>query len=143
MKRVPAKNFQDLILWQKEHREEVNEFNEVYIDCIITDSEFWILRSYNMNDLKIDSLSPASLQRGGRTNSNDPTGFGKVIKGAIDNVNGMEKDADMSILNLLQGKEEVHSTMIALQKADISMRMLLSVRNKVIEAYREIMRMQF
>jgi flagellar hook-basal body complex protein FliE len=96
-----------------------------------------------MNDLKINSLSPAGLQRSERLNSNDPTGFGKVIKGAIDNVNGLEKDADMSILNLLQGKEEVHSTMIALQKADMSMRMLLSVRNKVIEAYREIMRMQF
>ena len=45
MKRAPAKHFQDLILWQKEHQEEVNEFNEVYIDCIITDSEFWILNS--------------------------------------------------------------------------------------------------
>lgn len=96
-----------------------------------------------MSDLRIDSLSPARLQRSERINSNDPTGFGNVIKSAIDNVNGMEKDADKSILNLLQGKEEVHTTMIALQKADISMRMLLSVRNKVIEAYREIMRMQF
>lgn len=96
-----------------------------------------------MNDLKINSLSPAGLQRSERVNSNDPAGFGKVIKSAIDNVSGMEKDADKSILNLLQGKEEVHSTMIALQKADISMRLLLSVRNKVIEAYREIMRMQF
>lgn len=96
-----------------------------------------------MNNIKIDSLSPASLQRTERIKSNDPTGFGNVIKSAIDNVSGMEKDADKSILNLLQGKEEVHTTMIALQKADISMRLLLSVRNKVIEAYREIMRMQF
>jgi len=96
-----------------------------------------------MSDLKIDNLFPASFQRTERKNSNDPTGFGNVIKSAIDNVSGMEKDADKSILNLLQGKEEVHTTMIALQKADISMRMLLSVRNKVIEAYREIMRMQF
>lgn len=96
-----------------------------------------------MDELKINNLSPARLQRSERVNSNDPAGFGNVIKSAIDNVSGMEKDADRSILNLLQGKEEVHTTMIALQKADISMRLLLSVRNKVIEAYREIMRMQF
>ena len=96
-----------------------------------------------MNEIKINNLSPARLQKTERVNSNDPTGFGNVIKSAIDNVNGMDRDADKSILNLLQGKEEVHTTMIALQKADMSMRMLLSVRNKVIEAYREIMRMQF
>jgi len=96
-----------------------------------------------MNGIKIDNLSPARIQMTERINSNDPTGFGDVIKSAINNVSGMEKDADKSILNLLQGKEEVHTTMIALQKADMSMRMLLSVRNKVIEAYREIMRMQF
>ena len=96
-----------------------------------------------MNEIKINNLSPARLQKTERVNSNDPTGFGNVIKSAIDNVNGMDRDADKSILNLLQGKGEVHTTMIALQKADMSMRMLLSVRNKVIEAYREIMRMQF
>jgi len=96
-----------------------------------------------MNEIKINNLSPAQFQKAERINSNDPTGFGNVIKSAIDNVSGMEKDADKSILNLLQGKEEIHTTMIALQKADMSMRMLLSVRNKVIEAYREIMRMQF
>jgi flagellar hook-basal body complex protein FliE len=96
-----------------------------------------------MNEIKINNLSPARLQKTERIHSNDPAGFGSVIKSAIDNVNGMDRDADKSILNLLQGKEEVHTTMIALQKADMSMRMLLSVRNKVIEAYREIMRMQF
>ncbi|RPH49091.1 MAG: flagellar hook-basal body complex protein FliE [Desulfobacteraceae bacterium] len=96
-----------------------------------------------MNEIKINNLSPAQFQKAERINSNDPTGFGNVMKSAIDNVSGMEKDADKSILNLLQGKEEIHTTMIALQKADMSMRMLLSVRNKVIEAYREIMRMQF
>jgi len=45
MKRAPAKNFQDSISWQKEDQEEVNEFDEVYIDSIITDSEFRILNS--------------------------------------------------------------------------------------------------
>ena len=69
--------------------------------------------------------------------------FGKMINQAVKKVDTMEKEADRSIVDLLQGKANVHETMIALQKSDISMRMLLTVRNKVIEAYREIMRMQF
>lgn len=96
-----------------------------------------------MNSLKIDSLAPTGLLKSEQITPNGSKGFGEVIKTAIDNVNSMEKDGDKSVLNLIQGKEDVHTTMIALQKADISMRMLLSVRNKAIEAYREIMHMQF
>jgi flagellar hook-basal body complex protein FliE len=41
------------------------------------------------------------------------------------------------------GKAGIHETMIALQKADISLRLLLQIRNKAMDAYREVMRMQF
>ena len=44
---------------------------------------------------------------------------------------------------LLEGKADVHEAMMAMQKVDLSMRLLLTVRNKVIEAYKEIMHMQF
>lgn len=96
-----------------------------------------------MNELKIDNTVQTGLMRTERINTSDPSGFGRAIKAAIDNTNSLEKDADASILKLLEGKEDVHKTMIALQKADISMRMLLAVRNKVIDAYRDIMHMQF
>ncbi len=66
-----------------------------------------------------------------------------MIKGAIDRVDGMDKEADKSIMDLLKGKADIHETMIALQKADISMRLLLAIRNKAIEAYKEITHMQF
>ncbi|MBW2582784.1 MAG: flagellar hook-basal body complex protein FliE, partial [Deltaproteobacteria bacterium] len=58
-------------------------------------------------------------------------------------VDGMDKEADKSIMDLLKGKADIHETMIALQKADISMRLLLAIRNKAIEAYKEITHMQF
>ena len=96
-----------------------------------------------MNSIKIDNLDPVGFKKSERLKPNNSTGFKEVIKTAIDNVDSMEKDGDKSILSLIQGKEDVHTTMIALQKADISMRMLLSVRNKVIEAYKDIMHMQF
>ncbi|MBW2066580.1 MAG: flagellar hook-basal body complex protein FliE [Deltaproteobacteria bacterium] len=69
--------------------------------------------------------------------------FGKIIKESINRVDTLDREADRSVIDFLQGKADTHEAMIALQKADISMRILLTVRNKVIEAYREIMRMQF
>ncbi|MGB5158645.1 flagellar hook-basal body complex protein FliE [Desulfobacterium sp. N47] len=96
-----------------------------------------------MNDLKIQNFNPISFDKSEGITSNNSTGFKEVIKNAIDNVNSTEKEGDKSIVNLLQGKEDVHTTMINLQKAEISMKMLLSVRNKALEAYKEIMHMQF
>jgi len=75
--------------------------------------------------------------------SQSPGGFSEVIKGAIHKVDRLERDANGAIVDLLQGKADVHQAMIALQKADISMRTLLAVRNKVLDAYREVMRMHF
>ena len=58
-------------------------------------------------------------------------------------VDQLEKNADQSVVDLLQGKASIHETMIDLQKADMSMQLLLNIRNKVIESYQNIMHMQF
>ncbi len=96
-----------------------------------------------MNDLRIGNLRQAPIQLNENQKQAITSEFGKVIKGAIDRVDGMDKEADKSIMDLLKGKADIHETMIALQKADISMRLLLAIRNKAIEAYKEITHMQF
>jgi len=96
-----------------------------------------------MNDLSIKAVAQNVSKINREVTSNPQQGFGDVIRGAVDKVNKLETEADRSIGDLLQGKADIHETMIALQKSDISMRTFLAVRNKVIEAYREIMRMQF
>ncbi len=96
-----------------------------------------------MGDLRIENLQQVPLGKSEEVKQKGPIEFGKVIKGEVNKVNRLEREADRSIVDLLQGKTDIHETMIALQKADISMRLLLTIRNKVIEAYREIMRMQF
>jgi flagellar hook-basal body complex protein FliE len=96
-----------------------------------------------MSDLRIGNLRQAPIQLNENQKQAITSEFGKVIKGAIDRVDGMDKEADKSIMDLLKGKADIHETMIALQKADISMRLLLAVRNKAIEAYKEITHMQF
>jgi len=91
----------------------------------------------------IENLSQAALNTSGTVKQKNPATFGEVIEKAIDKVNTLEHEANRSIVDLLHGKADIHETMIALQKSDISMRLLLTVRGKVIEAYKEIMHMQF
>ncbi len=88
----------------------------------------------------IPGISPTS---GGQPAPKPSADFGSIIKGAINKVDQVERNANGAIVDLLQGKADVHQTMISLQKADVSMRTLLAVRNKVLEAYREVMRMHF
>jgi len=96
-----------------------------------------------MTDIRIDQLSQSTFQNKKNVTAKEKGTFGNVIKNAIKKVDKLENAADQSIVDMLQGKADIHETMVALQKSDISMRMFLAVRNKAIEAYREIMRMQF
>ncbi len=100
-----------------------------------------------MGDIKLDKLNSYLLYhiktRGEETKKITDKGFKDLIKEAIYKVSNREREADKKIIEMLKGKASVHETMIALQKAEISMRILLSVRNKLLEAYKEIMHMQF
>lgn len=71
-------------------------------------------------------------------------GFGEVLKDSIKKVNDLQLEADEAIKSFAKGEtKEVHETMIAVQKADISFKMMMQIRNKIVEAYQEVMRMQF
>jgi flagellar hook-basal body complex protein FliE len=96
-----------------------------------------------MNDMRIRDFQQAMVQKTDNVNKEPAEGFGEVIKDAINRVDGSEKESNRSIMELLNGKKDIHETMINLQKTDISMRLLLTIRNKAVEAYREIMHMGF
>jgi flagellar hook-basal body complex protein FliE len=96
-----------------------------------------------MSNLTIGNLPEISSGNSGEAKHKKETGFGEAIKGAVTKVSKLEREADESIVDMLQGKADISQTMVALQKSDISLRMVLAVRNKVLEAYREIMNMQF
>ncbi len=68
--------------------------------------------------------------------------FAKTLTGAIEKVNQMKNEADQSVRGLAEGKNvDIHQTMIAMEKASVSFQLLMQTRNKVIDAYKEIMRM--
>ncbi len=99
-----------------------------------------------MKDITIGSslkaLQPLSP---GKTEKSDGKegSFGEMMKGAVRDVNKLQMEAGASINQLIAGESKnLHGTMIAMEKAGISFRLMLEVRNKVIEAYHEVMRMQ-
>ncbi|MFZ5776052.1 MAG: flagellar hook-basal body complex protein FliE [Thermodesulfobacteriota bacterium] len=72
-----------------------------------------------------------------------PQGFGDILRQAVSSVNGQMQEANALQEGLAAGQHaNIHETMIAAEKAGISFRMLTRAQQKVIDAYREIMRMQ-
>lgn len=68
------------------------------------------------------------------------TDFEARLEAAINSVSDTQNTADVRLGRLASGEEaDIHTTMIALQEADISMRMMVSARDKVVEAYQTVM----
>lgn len=68
--------------------------------------------------------------------------FQDLLADAITQVDSYQHTSDDKLQVLASGEEtDIHGTMIALQEAEISMRLLVSVRNKVLEAYNQVMNM--
>lgn len=100
------------------------------------------------------SLNPAALSKWhSATEAKAPAGvvpgdkaegksFMKLLTESLQEANQTQADSDETVARFLSGKGGLHETMIALEKADVSLRLVVQVRNKAVEAYREIMRMQ-
>ena len=71
------------------------------------------------------------------------TGFQGVLENAIASVETTRNAGSQAVENFLSGEGgELHSTILAVQRASLSFDLFLQVRNKVVSAYQEIMRMQ-
>lgn len=67
--------------------------------------------------------------------------FGNVLKNAIDEVSSVEKGSQDELQKFLSQESDLHTVMLAMEKADLSFQMMMQVRNKIVQAYQEIMRM--
>ncbi|HEY1101358.1 MAG TPA: flagellar hook-basal body complex protein FliE [Myxococcota bacterium] len=67
--------------------------------------------------------------------------FADELMKAVGSVEQQSKAADVESTTLANGGGNIHETALALEKADVSMRLLLKARNKVVEAYQELSRM--
>ena len=72
-----------------------------------------------------------------------PEGFGSFLEKSISGVNQSQVEADHAIRELVAGRSKnLHETLLAVERADTSLKLMMQVRNKILDAYREIIRMQ-
>ena len=99
-----------------------------------------------MQDISIKNLfqSRAGINYTGSQTPQPPTAsFGEMLQQSINQVSRLQQEADASINDLAAGKQtDIHQTMIAVEKAEVSFELLMQIRNKVIAAYESIMRTQ-
>lgn len=87
---------------------------------------------------------PAPIQidgaQGGSAASSE---FGDLFSSAINQVESARSQADQSVDQFLSGEgDDLHSTILSVQRADLEFQLAMQVKNKVVSAYQEVMRMQ-
>ncbi len=95
--------------------------------------------------MAIDRLSgfQAPVLRGPRpdTSGEGAPGFGEALGRIVNAVEASGADANAAVAGMVEGRGDVHDAMIALQRADLTLQFSVQIRNKLVQAYQEIMRM--
>ncbi|MDA8186944.1 MAG: flagellar hook-basal body complex protein FliE [Dehalococcoidales bacterium] len=78
-----------------------------------------------------------------QADSASPESFQKLLGDAVSSLNKVQIEADSSAAKLAAGEPvELHEVLLATEKASLAFQLAVQVRNKVVEAYQEVMRMQ-
>jgi flagellar hook-basal body complex protein FliE len=84
---------------------------------------------------------PGSIRPAGEASSSRE--FQDIFTGAIGQVESMRQNASTTVQKFLSGEgEDIHTVALAMQQADLAFEMFQQVRNKVVNAYQEVMKMQ-
>lgn len=95
--------------------------------------------------LNTGSVDPSQMLTTQSTASSKTEGsaFKNVLSDAITEVQRLQNEADTTIKQLVSGEiKDVTETMVAVEKADVAFQTMMAVRNKIVAAYEEVMRMQ-
>ncbi len=73
-----------------------------------------------------------------------PSSFLDVLSHLLHEVNHLQQNADTSIQSLISGKEgvELHDVMVQLEEAGVAFELMMEIRNKLVDAYQQLLRMQ-
>jgi flagellar hook-basal body complex protein FliE len=69
------------------------------------------------------------------------SGFGEKLAALIEGVEDKSAEANQAVSNMLDKSGDVHDAMIALQRAEMTLHLTVQIRNKLVQAYNDIMRM--
>lgn len=98
--------------------------------------------------MRIDPIKSVTAAQGTQLTEIHPTtqndkSFGKILTNALTEVNTLQKDTEKSAIDLVTGRlQDISQVTIAAEKASVALQLTMQVRNKAIDAYQEIMRMQ-
>lgn len=96
------------------------------------------LRQSNLKNEVVGNIEQSGEAEGAKGST-----FFDALQNSMEEVNKNQLEADSSIKDLIAGKtKNIHETMLQLQKADLSLKTMMQVRNKILEAYKEIIKMQ-
>ena len=96
---------------------------------------------------------PSPVRRGHRTWRHDihirngsgrqtgGTSFSEALNALVDSVDDNATQANDAVAGMLNKTGDVHDAMIALQRAEMSLQLTVQIRNKIVQAYQDIMRM--
>ena len=83
----------------------------------------------------------SAAARVGKAAASPATAFTDALDSMVDHVEQTQADANGAVVNMLDGTGEVHDAMIALQRAEMTLQFTIQVRNKLLQAYQDVMRM--
>lgn len=91
----------------------------------------------------LSSVNGAGRAGGASKSEGAPQSFGSAVKDAVESLDRSQKSAEQEVTRAVAGESpDLHRTIIALQTADLNFQLGVQVRNKLVGAYDEIMRMQ-
>ncbi len=92
---------------------------------------------------ELEGLSPGIVPLTSTPAKPEAAGFGQVMDDLVTGVQAKQTAANETLKSLFAGKNvSLHQTMIAMEEASISFQLMVEVRNKLLESYQELMRMQ-
>lgn len=97
----------------------------------------------SLNSLfNLNNILPSSGDNGVENNLGTNS-FSNMVKQKLEEVSSLQKEADQLTESFLAGEQvEVHQMLIAMEKVDLAIRELVEIKNKMVEAYRQITNMQ-
>ncbi|WP_297441913.1 flagellar hook-basal body complex protein FliE [Sulfurimonas sp.] len=97
----------------------------------------------NINKLSGTSTAELLKQKSTLETKNPTEGFAQQLKSALNEVNDIQKTSEEAIADLATGQvKDLHQAALAIGKAETSMKLMLEIRNKALNAYKEIGRTQ-
>jgi len=92
----------------------------------------------------LGGAAPIGTEGLSKTKEAEGLNFGKVLQNSISQIQEMNMNAEASLEKLATGEmQDVHQVMIAVEKANITFEVMMQVRNKLLDAYKEFMGMRF